>query len=296
MARSELADRLRVAAVGIPAVVVALWVGRWAMGPILALFCAGAAVELYRMAEQRGIRPLRKVGALAAAAFVLIATVLPSVGAAAPFLWTAALLLVLVLSLLVIRERGVDGGPLGAAAVTAMGALVPGGTMAYAIFLRHLPVPTDPINAVWASLAGVVLVAYPITATWMCDSAAYFGGKRWGRRKLIPAVSPGKTVAGAVSGLVGGLVGGLAIALILGAGPGVPLDPVWGALGGVLIAVVSQLGDLVESLWKREAGVKDSGTFFPGHGGILDRMDSLMFTIPVGYWWLALLLVNGPVG
>lgn len=293
MARSELAQRLRVAAVGIPAVVAALWVGRWAMGPVLALFCAGAALELYRMAELRGVRPLRGIGMAGAAGLVLIATVLPSVGQAAPFLWTAVLGLALVLSLVAIRERGVEGSPLAATAITLLGALIPGGSMAYAIFLRHLPVATDPVNAVWASLAGATLVAYPITATWLCDSAAYFGGKRWGRRKLIPSVSPGKTVVGAVSGLFGGLLGGLLVALALNAWPGIPLHPVWGAIGGVLIAVVSQLGDLVESLWKREAGVKDSGAFFPGHGGILDRMDSLMFTIPAGYWWLALLLVDG---
>jgi phosphatidate cytidylyltransferase len=293
VARSELTQRLRVAAVGIPAVVAALWIGRWAMGPILALFCAGAALELYRMAEERGVRPLRVMGAAGGALLVLIATALPSVTLAAPLLWTAVLVLALVLALVAIRERGVDGAPLAATAITLIGAVIPGGSMTYAIFLRHLPVEVDPVNGVWASLAGATLVAYPIAATWMCDSAAYFGGKRWGRRKLIPSVSPGKTVVGAVSGLFGGLLGGFLVALVLNAGPGIALHPALGALGGALIAVVSQLGDLAESLWKREAGVKDSGAFFPGHGGILDRMDSLMFTIPAGYWWLALLLAGG---
>jgi phosphatidate cytidylyltransferase len=294
MARSELSQRVGVAAVGIPAVVAALWVGRWAMGPILALFCAGAAQELYRMAERREVRPLRVAGAATAALVVLVVTVLPAVEAAAPVLWTMALLLILGLSLAVIWTRGVDGQPLLVMAVTVVGALLPAGAMSYAIFLRHLPVAADPVNDVWASLVGVGLVAYPLSATWMTDSAAYFAGKRWGRRKLIPSVSPGKTREGAVAGLVGGVLGGLLIALAYDAWMGIPLSPLLGALGGLGLAAISQAGDLAESVWKREAGVKDSGTFFPGHGGILDRMDSLMFTIPAGYWWLAFVLPPGP--
>lgn len=293
MARSELTQRVAVAAVGIPAVLVALYIGRWALGPLLALFCAGAALELYRMAEQRGIRPLRLPGAVGAGVLILITMARPTVEGAAPFLWTALLVLVLTVALAVIWVRGVAGQPLISFAVTVIGAVLPAGSFGYVIFLRHLAVPSDPVSDAWIPMVGVTLVLYPLTATWMTDSAAYFAGKRWGRTKLIPSVSPGKTREGAVAGLVGGLLGGLLISLALRAWMGVPLSPLLGALGGLGLAAISQAGDLAESAWKREAGVKDSGTFFPGHGGILDRMDSLLFTIPAGYWWLALVLTEG---
>ena len=294
MARTELSQRVGVAAIGIPMVVAALWVGRWALGPVLALFCAGAALELYRLAEQRGLRPLRIVGAIGAAVLLLIVTFAPVVETAAPLLWTAMVVLVLSVAILVIWLRGVEGQPLLTMAVTVAGAILPAASMSYVIFLRHMPVAATPSSEVWASLVGVGLVAYPLTATWMTDSAAYFAGKRWGRRKLIPSVSPGKTVEGAMAGLGGGALGGFLITLAFQGWFGIELSLFLGALGGLGLAVVSQAGDLAESAWKREAGVKDSGTFFPGHGGILDRMDSLLFTIPVGYWWLALVMAEGP--
>jgi phosphatidate cytidylyltransferase len=296
MARTELAQRLSVAVVGIPIVLLALWAGRWVLGPLLALFCAGAALELYRMAEQRGIRPLRLPGAVGAAVLVLIATVHPTLAGAAPFLWAASMLLILAVALAVIVERGVEGQPLMVMAVTAIGAILPAGAMSFILFIRHMPVAVDPSAGASAAAVGLTLVAYPLAITWMTDSGAYFVGRRWGRRKLIPRVSPGKTVEGGLAGLVGGMLGGLLIALALTAWLGVALNPLIGALGGLLIAAISQAGDLAESAWKREAGVKDSGAVFPGHGGILDRMDSLLFTLPAGYVWLSLFLGPGPLG
>jgi phosphatidate cytidylyltransferase len=297
MARSELSQRVAVAAVGIPLVVVVLYLGRWAMGPVLALFCAGAALELYRMAEASGVRPVRPVGMAAAACLVLVAMVLPTPAAAAPALWTLVLVLTLGLSLAVVWARGPRGRPTGTIAITVLGALIPGGAMSYAIFLRHLPVPATAATATaWPALVGVALVAYALAVTWLTDSAAFFAGRRWGRRKLIPSVSPGKTVVGAVAGLGGGLVAGLVMAWpILGLWLGVPIDPLAGAAGGLVIGAISQAGDLAASVWKREAGVKDSGAVFPGHGGIIDRIDSLLFTIPATYW-LMLLLIPGGAG
>ncbi len=294
MARTELAQRLSVAVVGIPIVLLALWAGRWVLGPLLALFCAGAALELYRMAEQRGIRPLRLPGATGAAVLVLIAAAHPTVAGAAPFLWATVMLLILSVALAVIWERGVEGQPLMVMAVTAIGAILPAGAMSYIIFIRHMPVMVDPAAGSQPALVGLALVAYPLAITWMTDSGAYFVGKRWGRRKLIPRVSPGKTMEGALGGLVTGTLGGLLVALALSGWLGVAFPPLLGALGGLLIAAISQAGDLAESAWKREAGVKDSGAVFPGHGGILDRMDSLLFTIPAGYVWLSLVLGAGP--
>lgn len=125
---------------------------------------------------------------------------------------------------------------------------------------------------------GPVLLLSLLVLVWLADSAAYFAGRAWGRRKLAPMISPGKTLAG--------LGGALVAAALLGAGLGrVHLIPGVGmaATGAlfVLVAVVSVAGDLAESAVKRQAGVKDSGQLLPGHGGVLDRIDSLIAAAPV---------------
>jgi phosphatidate cytidylyltransferase len=126
---------------------------------------------------------------------------------------------------------------------------------------------------------GDVWVCLVMFATWMGDSAALFVGSRYGRRRFAPTVSPNKTWAGAFGGLGGSLAGGaLTAPLFAGA---VPLPVAAGV--GLAVGVAGQLGDLLESLWKRAKGVKDSGGLFPGHGGILDRIDSLLLGIPVAY-------------
>jgi phosphatidate cytidylyltransferase len=115
-----------------------------------------------------------------------------------------------------------------------------------------------------------------LVLVWIADTAAYFVGRAWGRRKLAPAISPGKSWEGAI----GGLVGGAAYAIICGWF----IDGIaWPAFlaGAVLLAMVSIIGDLFESAAKRQAGVKDSGTLLPGHGGILDRIDSATATLPL---------------
>ncbi len=292
MARSELTKRWLVALVGIPTAVVLAWIGRWGLGPVLAAFSAGAAIEAYQLAERQGVRPLRLVGATTAAGLLVLVTLFPSVESAGPVLWTFVMVFLLAALALAALVRGVEGRPMVTVAVTAAGALIPAGGISFAIFIRHLPLAV-PVGApdYWPNLAGLALVAYPLMVTWMTDSAAFFAGRRWGRKKMAPALSPGKTVVGGWAGLVGGVVGGWIMGyLVFTLWLGIPVSGLAGAVGGLLIAALSQLGDLAESAWKREAGVKDSGTFFPGHGGILDRMDSLIFTVPASYWWLALVL------
>ena len=137
--------------------------------------------------------------------------------------------------------------------------------------------------------AAPILVIFPITVTWFGDSGAYFAGYRFGKTKLIPAVSPGKTVAGSVGGFVAsGFAGGVLAWLLLSQIPVYGLSAVEGVLVGVILAGVGQVADLAESVLKREAGVKDSGTLLPGHGGVLDRFDSIFFALPLMYALLVL--------
>lgn len=114
----------------------------------------------------------------------------------------------------------------------------------------------------------------------VCDSSAYFVGSHWGKRKLYPIVSPNKSVEGGVGGLIGAVLAVLFASVTFLPQVGI----VDGVIIGLLLGVVGQLGDLFESLLKRACGVKDSGNLIPGHGGMLDRLDSLLFAFPVVYY------------
>ena len=283
MQQRELAKRVAVAAVGIPVTVAILYVGGWVLALALAALAAGASWELYRMAATAA-RPFALLGALGAAALVLGAAPAPYINAAAAHAWLVTLLLFALTSIGVLWRRGPDERPLLALAVTVAGAVYTGGTLLFAVLLRHFPLGAD---AAARAAAGTVLVLFPIAITWINDSAAFFVGRRWGRRKLSPRVSPGKSVEGGIGGALAGALTGAAYAQwVL---PAVATDApgaLWGAFAGAVIAVLAQIGDLVESLFKREAGVKDSGSLLPGHGGVLDRFDALFFTIPAGYFLL----------
>lgn len=128
-----------------------------------------------------------------------------------------------------------------------------------------------------------------LALVWAADSAAYLVGRRFGRRKLCPQVSPGKTVEGLLGGLVGAALVGLIAGLALGLG-GLRLAALVGL--ATACAAVSVVGDLAESLFKRRAGVKDSGDLLPGHGGVLDRIDALIAAAPL-FALTAPLLVPG---
>ncbi len=275
-----------VAGVGIPLAVVLIGLGGWPLGLVLAAAAAGAAIELYRMAENRDIRPFATLGAVAAAGIVLLATYTRDAGSLALYAWPAAFGFALLMPALAVFRRPPDAHPLAAAAITLLGVLWIGGGLAHAPLLRHLGNPTT-----WA---GSVLLAFPIALTWVGDSCAYFAGRAWGKRKLIPAVSPGKTVTGAVANAVGTVVLGAVYAWLILGPAGLAVGAVEGALIGAAVTAAGQVGDLAESLVKREAGVKDSGGLLPGHGGLLDRADSLLYTIPVSYWALVLALRGMP--
>ncbi len=144
-------------------------------------------------------------------------------------------------------------------------------------YLHNLP------NGAWWVLATLMVV-------WVADSAAFFAGRMFGRIKLAPHISPGKTV----EGLLGGLMGVTAFALVAHAFVPFAQLPLWAwCLLTLTVTLFSVIGDLHESLLKREAGVKDSGTLLPGHGGVFDRVDSLLAAAPIMAFGLFLLDVNG---
>lgn len=293
MASPELNRRLAVAAVGIPLAIFLLWLGGWVLALVIAGLAALGALELFALARPSVGRPFRATGALAAATFVLAAAWDPSGERIGLLLWAGTTLLALALTALAIWSRGVNGQPLASVAITVFGAVFVGGALAHVILLRHLPAGF----ANGPGWTGAALVAFPITLAWFGDTCAYFGGRAWGKRKLIPQVSPAKTVEGALAGLAGTVfIGAVYAWAVLQLWQGLPVGPLAGAIAGLIISPLAQIGDLAESLLKREAGVKDSGHLLPGHGGVLDRFDSLFYAVPAAYWYLVAVLPLGVEG
>ena len=287
MAGGELPRRMLVAAVGIPAVLAALYFGGWVFAGLVAVTAVLATGELYGLAAAHGIEPFGPTGMAASGAVVLVAAALPTPGAAAPAI--LALLVAVTLSWLAVSVwlRTPADGLIASVAVTVMGVIYIGCTLAFAVFLRGVAAEA-PERAHPGAAVGFVLL--PLAATWVGDSAAYFAGRRWGRRRLFPKASPGKTVVGGVAGLIGSAVAGGAVAgVALSALPTLPVSVPMGVLIGAVLGLVTPIGDVAESILKRAAGVKDSGRLLPGHGGFLDRTDALLFTLPVAYGLLVLM-------
>ena len=135
-------------------------------------------------------------------------------------------------------------------------------------------------------------MAYPLILAWASDIGAYAVGRAIGGRKLIPTVSPGKTVAGALGGLATTMiVSWVYVRFVLSPMASLTMTVQASILFGLLISVAAQVGDLAESLFKREANVKDSSGLMPGHGGLLDRLDSLLFVLPVAHLLFSWLLL-----
>ena len=164
-------------------------------------------------------------------------------------------------------------GALNQIAGTLLGVIYVAGTMGFILSIVMLE-------------DGRFLIFFIFSIIWCGDVGAYYVGKNFGSRLLAPKISPGKTIEGAVGGIFGSLAGGLCFwAWLL---PGISLAH--GLIVIIICGIIGQFGDLAESVLKRSAGVKNSGSIIPGHGGILDRMDSLMFAGPVFYIYHAAFL------
>lgn len=250
------------AAVAIPIVLAVLFLAPPIVFNVLVAGVALAALwEFYRIAEKTGL-PVAKTVGIAGGLAALSLPIHPD--APSPAATGTALLLLAVLAAIAPLFARLDvRSALGGASGTVFGVL-------------SVALPATALG--YLRLISPRAVLFLFLIVWGCDSFAYYTGKNFGRRKLAPRVSPNKTWEGTLGGLAG--------ATLIGAAGGTwwlmpELGPVAGAIAGALSSSAGQLGDLVESLWKRGAGVKDSGTFLPGHGGFYDRIDSLLFAGPV---------------
>lgn len=265
--------RVITAAIGLPLIVLAIWFGGpW---PWFSLFIAAAALagafEFYHMAAFDWRDPLLYLGLLWTLAFVLSPHCTnPDI---LPIVITAAVLASLI-CLLLRRPRE---NAFRDWAWTIVGALYVGWMLSYWLNLRGLD-------------GGRNLVYLAMLTTFANDTGAYFIGRATGKHKLAPAISPAKTWEGAIGGLASAVVAAVIIATVLkliSAQVGAPFVLAYWQiiLLGFLVGFFAQLGDLVESLLKRNMGVKESGNLLPGHGGVLDRFDSLIFVGAVVYYY-----------
>ena len=274
---ANLVRRVGFAVIAIPLALGVVYLGGLPLVGLLALAAGLGAGELFRLAERQGVRPARVLGIASAAVIpgLAYAAISPpgwgeGIANAWPYLGALWIMLLLTWAL---ADRAPDERTLEAVGTTLLGVAYTGVLPAFILAIRHTRFPER-------SWAGAWLVFYPLIVTWVCDTAAMFGGRYFGGAKLAPNVSPGKTKSGTVAGVVGSLA--VAPLFAFGVFPLVGVTiPVWQLLAmAAALSVVGQVGDLAESLFKREAGVKDSSHLIPGHGGVLDRLDSLYFVVP----------------
>lgn len=260
-----LRQRILSILVGVPILIGFLFVGKIAFFALVVILTLAGLDEFYAMVRKEGKHPIVLLGLIGGVLFCVVALLLGESGFAIPFIWFWMLILTGYL-------LGIGARALPDATVTLFGSLYVGLLFSYLILIRGM------------NERGVILVLLIFVATWVYDIVAYVVGRRLGRTKLAPRVSPGKTWEGALSAA-------LAAVLILAALFFIP----WFSLGkrvllGLVIGIVSPLGDLAESRLKREAGIKDTSDRIPGHGGILDRFDSLLFTAPASYYLFRMIL------
>lgn len=274
---ANLVRRVGFAVVAIPLALGIVWYGGVPLALLLAAAGALATRELFDLAERGQVRPARVLGVVSAVAVAPLtyATIANDdfrvlMAGAWPYAAGLWLLAVLVWGL---TARGPGERPLEAVAVTVLAVAYTAGLPAFLLAIRHSGFERR-------SWAGAWLVFFPLVVTWVVDTAAMFGGRAIGGPKLAPTVSPGKTRSGSAAGVLGGLIVAPLFAWLVfpRVGLGIPL---WQLLAmAAVLGVIGQAGDLAESLFKREAGVKDSSHLIPGHGGVLDRLDSLYFVVP----------------
>jgi len=284
----ELWIRILTAVVGIPIFVWIVWTGGWLWFTAIELLILGSSLELVALFRKMDIRPaLLPILVWNLSLPLLFFPGVPITN------HSFELLAVFLSGSVILSAPFVLYNPHRNAALavvsSAFSILYVGLSLSLLLALRFVfEYSGSEILAMVGSpdRAGAKLIIALFTTIWISDSAAYFAGRQWGKRKLAPAVSPKKTWEGAIAGFISstlafGIVG---VALF----PTLPLYH-WIFLGA-MVGIIGPLGDLTESLIKRKAGVKDSSQFFPGHGGFLDRFDSALFCAPAtfGYVWLFL--------
>jgi phosphatidate cytidylyltransferase len=311
VALSNLTQRILVAVVAIPLILLIAFAGGVYFFVLVALIAALALGEFYSLAKAKGAFPQTAVGLLFGFCINMVflfdklhRAVLGFVSASGlevPLPSMTQLFLIVVLLfvpfILLVELFRNKGSAIMNVAMTALGVSYVSLFLGCFIGIRELFVPADfPVFRYFAVHGasmpeevvktvdrwGALTVISVLASIWLCDTAAFHVGKVFGKHKLFSRVSPNKTWEGAIAGFIFAMVTFVAAKYLV-----LPYLPLASAIVcGAIVGVFGQLGDLVESLLKRDAGVKDSSTLIPGHGGVLDRFDSLLFVSPLVYLYL----------
>ncbi len=268
-----LRTRLLTAIILIPVVIGLIYLGGWPFLVLVTLLLTLAEVEFCRLVAQDGFRPNAVLGV--GGVWLLLMDAYLSVDLLRPAL---ALFLLSSLAWQIFHRQG---APIANWALTVTGGLYLGICGACLISLRGQP------DGLWWTMTSV-------PAIMLADTGAYFIGRAWGRHKMAPTLSPGKTWEGYVAGIIsGGILTGLLASLWrIGAGTDTMLTGWHGVFLGSVIAILAPLGDLGVSMIKRAVGAKDSGNIIPGHGGALDRVDSVLWAAVIGYYYVQIVSGN----
>lgn len=259
-----LTQRIISALVGIPLVVIAVWFGSIPLILLIGLIIVLGLREMNEMLAKLGLKPSIWL-AVAGGLIMTAGAFLYKDGYPGPTITIILFMHLLATVALYPRYSLLDS------AGTMMGTMYVG-LLNYFYLLRMMP-------------DGWVWLIFTLTATWATDTAAYFVGMAFGRRRIAPALSPKKTLEGAVGGFAGSILVAGVFSYIY---TFLPMSKV--LLLGLSLGAAAQVGDLLESAFKRQAGVKDSSALIPGHGGILDRIDSALFTAPLVYYFVLLFI------
>lgn len=283
--------RILVGIVAIPIVVGIIGLGGWFFAGAVIIVTTIALLEFYRLAASKHAEANIAVGVAWSLCMQGSIAIMCSVHGLEPLTWLMAsigflaggLLLTLTAELWRNRENALLN-----TAVTAFGVMYISGFMSALILLRGTDSATFE-SITWFSEPGAFLVLTIFVSVWACDTVAYFVGVKFGKHKLFPRVSPKKTWEGAAGGFVGAVA-----AFTLMATYYMPQMPLVHAIAcGVIVGVMGQVGDLAESLLKRDASVKDTSQILPGHGGLLDRFDSILFVAPLILIYLIVISHHG---
>jgi phosphatidate cytidylyltransferase len=287
---SDLQARLLTAAFLVPYILfVIAQGGLWVLGTVV-LVVLLAQRELYGLIEDKGAHPIIGFGLAAGVALQIVAYIGNEYHVT--ILLTVTLLVVMIAQL----GRAQIAEALASISGTFFGIFYVGWLLSHAIVLRefHRVIAMrygaeDALAAGIAPESGAFLLTFTLAVVVWCDTGAYFAGRAYGERKLAPRISPGKTVEGAIGGVLAGTIAGLVFKLIFDIWwPELSRLVGWGLaiLFGMALSVAGMVGDLIESLLKRDAQVKDAGELLPGHGGVLDRIDASLLGIPVMYYMM----------